>query len=114
MSSRRLLGGTAICLAGAVSAVPIAFGMAGFGICEISLSISLVGSVAVEGAIVAGTVAALWRNGWWAGALSFSVTLCLGLLFATQGARIASILLCIVITILVAFVVRYPGPNSLK
>jgi hypothetical protein len=65
--------------------------------CAVSITVGLVGSAAFIGGIVAGTVAALWRKGWWAGSLSFSATMCLGLPFAAEAARIASILLCVLV-----------------
>lgn len=82
--------------------------------CASSITVGLVGSAVFIGGIVAGTVAALWRKGWWAGSLSFSAPMCLGLPFAAEAARVASILICILATFLVAFIVRYPGPRSLR
>jgi hypothetical protein len=114
MSSGRLLGGVAICILGVLLAVPLGLAMGGVGICASGLTVGLVGVAVFMGGMVAGSVAALWRGAWWAGSLSVSAPMCLGLPFATEAARILSILICALATLLVAFVVRYPGPNSLK
>lgn len=82
--------------------------------CAVSITPGLIGAAAFVGGIVGGGVAALWRNAWWVGSLSFSAPLCLGLPFAAEAARTLGVRVCVAAAFLVAFVVRYPGPSSLK
>jgi len=114
MSFGRLLGGIAICIAGALLGVPLGMAMAGYGICAADVTAGLVGGTVLIGGVVAGVVSALWRGAWWAGSVSFSAPMCLGLVYATGPARLLCILICMSATFFVAFVVRYPGPKSFK
>jgi hypothetical protein len=91
--------------------------MGGFGICAVGFSPGLVGFSALVGALFAGTVALLWRKAWWAGATAFSTPTLLGAAFGASSGewqRVVGIGVCIVAAVLTAFVVRYPGPGSLK
>jgi hypothetical protein len=94
--------------------IPLGLAMGGFAICAVTLTVGLIGGAAFIGAVFGGAVSALWRRAWWAGALSFSLAMCPGLVFATTGTRIVAIVLCALAAFLVAFVVRYPGPQSLR
>jgi hypothetical protein len=117
LSSGRLIAGVLICLVALLTGCTIGMAMGGFGICAVSFSLGLLGSSVVVAALFAGSVAFLWPKARWAGALAFSLPTTLGAAFgAASGAweRVVGIGVCIVASVFVAFVVRYPGPSSLK
>jgi hypothetical protein len=117
MSSGRILLGIVICLAALFAGCTIGLAMGGFGICAVGFSPVLVGSSAIVGALFGGTMALLWRKAWWAGALAFSAPSLLGVVLGAstrEWQRVVGIGICIVVTVFAAFVVRYPGPGSLK
>src|SRR5690349_21374137 len=114
MSSGRPLLGIFVCALAAMVATPLGLAMGGFGICATTVTPGLVGLGAVVGGAFGGTVAVVWRGAWWAGSVSFSLPLCLGLCLAGEAARVMGILVCALAAFLPAFVIRYPGPGSLK
>jgi hypothetical protein len=114
MSTGRLLAAVLVCIVAGLISIPFGLAVGGCGICAASLSPGLIGGVALVGSAFAGVVAALWRRVWWAGAVSFSLGMCLGLVYAAETARIISLILCAAATFLAAFVIRYPGPLSLR
>jgi hypothetical protein len=117
MSAFRIFSGILVCLVASAAGCVIGLAMGGFGICAVSLSLGVVGSSASVGALFGGTIAFLLPKAWWAGALAFSVPTLLGAgLGASSGEwqRVVGIAVCIVASILAAFVVRYPDPRSLK
>ena len=114
MSTGRLLAAVLVCVLAGLIGFPSGLAVGGVGICATSLSPGLVGGVALTGAAFAAVVAVLCRRVWWAGAVSFSLGLCLALAYTTETARFISLILCGAAAFFAAFVVRYPGPNSLK
>ena len=117
MSVARIIIGILICLLALLAGSVIGLALGGYGICAVSISVGLVGQAFVIGGIFGGTVAIVWRSAWCAGALAFSVPLIVGLVFAGatgQWQRFVSLLICVIGTLLTAFVIRYPGPQSLK
>ena len=88
------------------------------GICgAFPFSAGLVGSTATVGAVLAGTMASLWRQVWWAGALAFSTPVLFGAVIGAatgESQRVVGAGICILASALTAFAVRYPGPGSFK
>ena len=117
MSVARIMVGVVICLAALLAGCSLGLAMGGFGICAVGFSASLVGSSAVIGALFGGTMALVWRKTWWAGAVAYSAPSLLGVAFGASSGewqRVVGILICSVASVLAAFVVRYPSPESLK
>ena len=106
--------GIVVCLFAALVGASAGLAMGGVGICAASLSVGLVGSAALVGAALSGCMSMVWRSIWWAGALAFSVPMGIGLLFAGEMPRVISILVCVLAAFVVAFAVRFPGPQGLK
>jgi hypothetical protein len=117
MSSAKVIAGALVCLVALAAGSVIGLAMGGFGICAVSFSPGLVGFSAAVAALFGGAVAFLWRQAWWAGAAAFSLPALLGAAFGASNGewqRVVGIGICIVASVLAAFVVRYPDPRSLK
>jgi hypothetical protein len=114
MSPKRLLTGTLVCAMAALVAFPIGLSMGGFPLCKVRLTDFFVGSSILIAGTFAGVVASIWRKAWWAGSLAFTLPLSVGFVFVTDWDRAISLALCGLASLVVAFVVRYPGPQSLK
>jgi len=117
MSVTRTMTGLLICLVALFAGTCTALALGGFGICAMSFSLGLVGRFVLLGSASGGIMALVCRKAWWAGALAFSAPALFGLASGVSTAewrRVAGIGVCIAGSFLAAFVIRYPGPSSLK
>jgi hypothetical protein len=113
MSPIRIILGILICLAALCIGVNAGLMLAGFGICAVGFAPGLVGSAALAGAVLGGSMALVWPKAWWSGALAFSAPMLLGVT-SPEWQRAVSFCICIAAACLAALVVRYPGPRKRK
>jgi hypothetical protein len=117
MNPNRIVFAVLLCLASLASGAVIGLVMGGFGICAVDLTPGLLSFSALIGAALSATVALLWREAWWAGALGFSLPTLLGMSLGVatkEWPQVLAICVCILASFAAALVVRYPGPRSLR